>query len=400
MRLSQSGFDFLRHEEGLRLEAYPDAGKWAIGIGCQTYQDGTPVKEGDKISEWDAIRLATWHIERLEEVIAKVVEVELSQQQWDALDSLGFNIGTEALANSTLVRKLNAGDFAGAAAEFDRWNRSQGVVNEVLVARRKRERALFESGVALPGPPPPVPTVEPAPIPVPPATPPMPHRGGEGEPQFPDWPFTESTMPAQQKLPKETLTGIVRDIASVIPEVGKLFLDSTLGVPARNIQAVTLMLEKLTGATKPADVPAGAWNAASAASAIVSDPLAASRARAVVVDDLDRLTGMVVRMQETDDASADRAAERLVKDPAIAAETDDLINWIMAIFVGLILAICIIMGIQAWFNEDHEPAISMMVIFASLVTGVLAIVTGIYAYRFGMKQGADAANAAIKAMQR
>jgi hypothetical protein len=235
--------------------------------------------------------------------------------------------------------------------------------------------------------------------PVPERAPVPAHHGGEGE--IPEWPFTETAMPAdQQQIPKRTLEGIVQDVASVIPEVGKLLLDTTLGVPMRNLQAATVLINKLVGATKPATVDPAAWNAQAMATAVVNDPLAAARARAAVLDEGDRILGMTVKATQSFDDSADRAAERTAKDPAIAAETDELIKWIMFIFAALLVGVVVMMGIQSWFNTDHEPSNALMVIFASLATGVLAIVTGIYAYRFGMKQGADAANAAIRAMQK
>lgn len=67
----------------------------------------------------------------------------LSQPQFDALGSFAFNCGIDALDSSTLARKLRAGDFAGAAAEFPRWNKSKGVVLAGLTRRRAAERALF-----------------------------------------------------------------------------------------------------------------------------------------------------------------------------------------------------------------------------------------------------------------
>jgi lysozyme len=80
------------------------------------------------------------------------VKVPLTQGQFDALTSFVFNCGIQAFAESTLLRKLNAGDYAGAAAEFPRWVHGNGMrVLAGLVTRRATERILFETGT-LPAP--------------------------------------------------------------------------------------------------------------------------------------------------------------------------------------------------------------------------------------------------------
>lgn len=74
------------------------------------------------------------------------VKVPVTQEQFDALVSFTFNVGPAAFANSSLLRKLNAGDCLGAGAEFPRWVRARGQVLPGLVKRRADERALFETG--------------------------------------------------------------------------------------------------------------------------------------------------------------------------------------------------------------------------------------------------------------
>ncbi len=73
--------------------------------------------------------------------------VPVTQQQFDAMVSLAFNVGAHAFSKSTLVRKLNAGDVRGAADEFLRWNKAGGQVLDGLVRRRRAERDLFLTGV-------------------------------------------------------------------------------------------------------------------------------------------------------------------------------------------------------------------------------------------------------------
>lgn len=75
--------------------------------------------------------------------VASVVGVELNDNQFGALTSFAFNLGVGNLSSSTLLKKLNLGDYQGAADEFPRWVRAGGVVLPGLVKRRAAERALF-----------------------------------------------------------------------------------------------------------------------------------------------------------------------------------------------------------------------------------------------------------------
>jgi hypothetical protein len=86
----------------------------------------------------------------VEAAIAKLVKVPLNQNQYDALASLIFNIGEGAFSKSTLLRKLNAKDYEGAANEFVRWNKQAGKVLNGLVKRRAEEMAVFLSASGIP----------------------------------------------------------------------------------------------------------------------------------------------------------------------------------------------------------------------------------------------------------
>lgn len=80
-----------------------------------------------------------------ESVVHKLVKVQLNQDQFDALVSFAYNLGEGNLGQSTLLKKLNAGDFAGAAQEFPRWNKGDGKVLPGLVRRRASESLMFRS---------------------------------------------------------------------------------------------------------------------------------------------------------------------------------------------------------------------------------------------------------------
>ena len=80
-----------------------------------------------------------------EKGVTGLVKVAVNQNQFDALVDFAYNLGVNALAGSTLLKKLNAGDFAGAADEFPKWNKAGGKVLKGLVRRRAAERSLFLS---------------------------------------------------------------------------------------------------------------------------------------------------------------------------------------------------------------------------------------------------------------
>ncbi|MCL8307670.1 lysozyme [Pseudomonas putida] len=125
--------------EGLRLQAYQDAvGVWTIGYGATR-----GVKAGMSISKEQAERMLLNDLQRFEPEVERLVTVPLSQNQWDALVSFTYNLGAANLESSTLLRKLNAGDYVAAADQFPRWNKAGGKVLAGLTRRREAERALF-----------------------------------------------------------------------------------------------------------------------------------------------------------------------------------------------------------------------------------------------------------------
>lgn len=133
----------IRQFEGLRLRAY----KCPAGIPTIGYGHTAGVKMGQEISKDRAEELLREDVARFEGHVDRLVTVPLTQGQFDALVAWTYNLGPGALEKSTMLRRLNAGDYAGAAAELERWNRAGGKVLAGLVRRRAAERALFE-GVA------------------------------------------------------------------------------------------------------------------------------------------------------------------------------------------------------------------------------------------------------------
>ena len=101
------------------------------------------VKKGDKCTLEQAKEYFAHDLKRFESSVNNLVKVPLTQNQFDALVSLTYNIGSGNFASSTLLKKLNAKDYQGAADQFPRWNKAKGKVLNGLTRRRAAERALF-----------------------------------------------------------------------------------------------------------------------------------------------------------------------------------------------------------------------------------------------------------------
>lgn len=141
MKTSERGFELIKQFEGLRLQAYLcPAGVWTIGYGHTA-----GVQSGDVITDTQADAFLRDDVTLSERAVNQYVSVSLTQCQFDALVSFSFNLGSGDLRTSTLLKKLNAGDTAGAAGEFLHWVNAGGKKLPGLVRRREAEKALFET---------------------------------------------------------------------------------------------------------------------------------------------------------------------------------------------------------------------------------------------------------------
>ena len=147
MQTSPNGRRFIEGQEGLKLKVYPDFRKPpqpTIGYG-HALRSGESFPNGITPAQADAILANDLRI--AESAINAHVTVQLAQGQFDALVSLTFNEGGSAIANSTLLRILNTGDYAGAAAHFPEWDKvmSNGRLepSPVLDKRRALEMEMF-----------------------------------------------------------------------------------------------------------------------------------------------------------------------------------------------------------------------------------------------------------------
>lgn len=137
--IGDGGLGLIKHFEGVRTEAYQDSvGVWTIGYGSTK-----GVKPGQRISLEKANSLLEKDIADHAAAVDRLVKVDLNQDQYDALVSFTFNLGEGNLAKSTLLKKLNAGDYKGASKEFIRWNKAGGKVLKGLTRRRMAEAELF-----------------------------------------------------------------------------------------------------------------------------------------------------------------------------------------------------------------------------------------------------------------
>ncbi len=142
MKASDRGLALIREFEGCSLEVYDDCGgKPTIGVG-HLIRKGECFK---KIDETEATRLLCSDLEEAEACIESLVNVALSQNQFDALCSFVFNLGCAKLSGSTLLRLLNGGDYAATAEQFPRWCKVGKNDVPGLLRRRLAEQLLFNT---------------------------------------------------------------------------------------------------------------------------------------------------------------------------------------------------------------------------------------------------------------
>lgn len=151
MKTNDAALALICEFEGFMPRWYRDpVGVWTIGYG-HTDSAGYPRYADDKglvLTEADARTILARDLGQYERAVSEAVKVSLNENQFGALVSFTYNLGAGNLRSSTLLRKLNAGDYAGAAAEFGRWNKAGGRVLAGLTRRRAAERALFEKPAA------------------------------------------------------------------------------------------------------------------------------------------------------------------------------------------------------------------------------------------------------------
>lgn len=139
MKINALGLHLIETFEGCKLTAYQDVG----GIYTIGYGSTRDVKPGMVITQQEADLRLVEDLIPAENAVDKFVKVPLNNNQYAALVAFVFNVGTGNFKTSTLLKKLNAKDYKGAADQFLRWNKVKGQIIKGLTRRREAERELF-----------------------------------------------------------------------------------------------------------------------------------------------------------------------------------------------------------------------------------------------------------------
>ena len=146
-QISQHGLAKLKQWEGLKTKAYKDAGGvWTIGYG-HTAAAGTPAPhQGMVITEADAESILLKDLTQYEAAVENNVNVKLNDNEFAALVSFAFNVGIGAFKKSTLLKKLNKGNYDAVPTELMKWTKAGGKKLQGLVNRRRAEGYLWMEG--------------------------------------------------------------------------------------------------------------------------------------------------------------------------------------------------------------------------------------------------------------
>jgi lysozyme len=329
MITNAAGLSLIRQAEGLRLRAYPDPGTggdpWTIGIGTTRYPDGRKVRRGDTCTPQQADEYLAHDLRGFERDVAAMVTVPLTSNQFSALVSFAYNVGS-ALRNSTLLRLLNAGDYAGAANQFLRWNRAAGRVLPGLVRRRAAERDLFLSA--------------------------------DSAPQHAVGLLAATDMPTTMEKPVLPVLGaLLPTIIGMIPQLTKVFTDGT-SVTDRNVVVAQKVGELIVDATQ-------ATNLQDAVETMQRDPEALQAATAAVQSqmyDLVEAGGGGIAGARAFAASAD---SKFFYSPAF---------WVTVLLMPLLYGtVWIALTSESGFSNEVRAAIA-----SAVVTGILGAVVGFW----------------------
>jgi lysozyme len=143
MDYSKQGLTLTEGFESCRLTAYQDVkGIWTCGWG----HVGPEVVEGFTMTQNQADSQLILDLTKAEGAVNHLVTVPMSQGEYDSLVDFCYNCGTSAFAGSSMLKLLNAGDYQGAAAQFELWDHAAGKVVAGLLRRRQAEEKEFTNG--------------------------------------------------------------------------------------------------------------------------------------------------------------------------------------------------------------------------------------------------------------
>lgn len=160
--ITSVGLTMIKHFEGLIKTAYNDpAGFCTIGYGhlikldvCEAVvSSDLKVITGDEfengLSNLRANEILEQDTQYARRIVSRMVETDLTEDQFSALASFVFNVGGTNFSKSTLLSLLNEGAYDAASEEFPRWVKASGILLPGLVARRACEQALFRGDLEI-----------------------------------------------------------------------------------------------------------------------------------------------------------------------------------------------------------------------------------------------------------
>lgn len=347
MRTSERGKILIKGHEALRLFAYRDIG----GVPTIGWGHTTNVFVGQHIDEATAEQFLDQDVGLVDACINSCVKVPLTQNQFDALASFTFNLGCGALRDSTLLEKLNAGDYRGAAEEFKRWNKAKigGVLTVVdgLTARRERERALFESTVDWP-------TVQ-----------------GSSE-SIQETPVVAPIAAVAGGLAWELAKSVISIFTPIAQEKINKKLNQHTDKPEVAKQVTDGIIETVKTLTKKSDP-------IEAVAAIKANQVLAQQAEQDTLANLERMAPVLERISQlesaafaAEEASRDAAAKR----NAIGSSNMDgvLTKSIISLLAGVVVLLSIMAGILIFMGKD-----------AQLIIGAILPLLGVIGSKFGTR---------------
>jgi len=148
MRCNDAGIQIIKAFEGFRSKPYKcSANVSTVGFGSTKSFDNGPVRmDMEPVTREEAEELLRRDIRQTESAVGKLIKVALTENEFSALCSFCYNVGSGNLQRSSLRLKLNRNDRLGAADEFPKWRRAAGKILRGLVLRREAERILFMGG--------------------------------------------------------------------------------------------------------------------------------------------------------------------------------------------------------------------------------------------------------------
>jgi lysozyme len=332
MLTNQAGIELIKEFEGLRLRAYLcPAGVPTIGYGTTVYPTGRKVQMGDQITAEQAEEYLRSDLRAFERNAESMLRVPVNENQFAALVSFSYNVGSEALRRSTMLRFINDNRFADAAGEFARWNMAAGKPLAGLTRRRTAERELFLKPVAIQ----PLPDV------------------GDFPPMQP-----VAAIHTDKPIMAPIVAALLPSLISAIPEIAKLFgsgpkTDKTAAIAQK-------VAETVIAAT-------GATNLQAAVETVQADPQMRKQATEAVQAiwyELQEIGGGIGAAREFSVRAAAESAP-FYKMPAF---------WISLALLPLLYGTVwlVLTGAEGFTNELRAA------IASSVVTGVLGAVAGFW----------------------